>query len=709
METKKLYIEQFTDFTTGAQVGEYFIKFPPKPALKDIVNYKLPKEKQFFKKSSYIIDGKEVFPADLIGDAWHSLPENKKKEIYNNEWEKLHNGEWQFINGFTIFINGYYYFFLNYFKEEEFTPGFWDSQWFSSLITLDSYYDEYVLGLLDIKRRRAGWSMLKNAFAAYVAVVHSKSNIGLMGYNIDDSIQINFEPIRDCILGLPDFLLGEPYLTARQENTLSKEKTAKGMHFSNSKSNIFVKATKEKGFDGSKLRYAVIDEFCKWENTNPLKTLEKNTLVIKSGGQKIFIRDKKTGKKIKSAGLCNLLSSVDEINDKQINTILKMWEACGPETAYGDSCSSLDTRRYFSPAYFGYNDEHGNCMDAYGFSDVDKAKELIESIYLNKLQHLGFEVAREFKRKHPFTIEDALTPSAETCQFNFELLEEAKLNCLALPINSPKRPVFTQLNWTNYLETVNANPKPEYRDFDVNARFNISGHPDKPNNIQRILDKILPLNVGKYIATLDPVDYNKAQLNANSKASRPALRVKRVLDMAIDADKFDNQGNPINNGLGFETNRTVCVYFIRTDDIKEMWDDIAKVLIYYGCPLLYERSTRTVFDYLDARGMIGFLMDTKGNLINEETRDNYGIKTTDASKQNYFDATRNYINRFALAERHMECIDQLMRVTPLTMTKYDIATAYMINEFIDAHVASKYKSSFSEEKIKNIFENLKFN
>lgn len=706
---KKLYIEQFTDFTTGAQVGEYFIKFPKKPALKDIVNYKLPKEKQFFKKSSYIINGKEVFPSDLIGDEWNNLPESKKKEIYNNEWEKIHNGEWQFINGFTIYINGYYYFTLNYFKDDGFTPGFWDSQWFSSLLTLDSYYDDFVLAQLDIKRRRAGWSLLKNSFAAYVAVVHSRSNIGLMGYNIEDSVAINFEPIRDCILGLPDFLLGEPYLTSRASNTLSKEKTAKGMHFTNSKNNIFVKATKEKGFDGSKLRFAIIDEFCKWENTSPLKTLEKNTLVIKSGGQKIFLRDKVTGNKIKSAGLCNLLSSVDEINDKQINTIQRMWDACAPDTAYGDSCSSLDTRRYFSPAYFGYNDEHGRCMDEYGFSDVEKAKALIETVYENKLKHLGFEEAREFKRKHPFNIEDALTPSADTCQFNFELLEEAKLNALALPKDSPKRPVFAQLHWTEIMEKVNVEPKPEYRDFDVNARFSISGHPAVPNNIQNILGKKVPLNVGKYIATLDPVDYNKGQLNANTKSSRPAIRVKRVLDMAIDGHRFDEKGNPLNNGLDFETNRTVCIYFFRTDNIKDMWDDIAKVLIYYGCPLLYERSTRTVFDYLDSRGMISFLMDTKGNLINEETRDNYGVKTTDRTKQNYFDTTRNYINQYALAERHTECIDQLMRVTPLTMPKNDIATAYMINEFIDSHMASQYRTAFSPDKIKSIFEDLKFN
>jgi len=705
---KELYIDQFTDYTTYCDVGEYRILFPPMPAKKDIVNYGIPPEKQFYKKASYEINGKSYFPCDLIGELWVNLPESKKKEIYHNEWEKIHNGEWQYIAGRTIYINGYYYFFLNYYKSDGFTPDFWDSQWFNSLLTLDSYYNEYVLGQLDIKRRRGGWTMMKNAFAAYVAVAHTYSNVGLMGYNIEDSLTINFEPIRDCILGLPDFLLGEPYLSARKNNTLGKEKTAKAMTFDGSSNRIFTKATKEKGFDGQKLRFAVIDEFCKWENTNPLKTLEKNTLCIKSGGQKIYLRNRHTGKKIKPAGLCQLLSSVDEINDSQISVINKMWDGCSPETAIGSSCSSLDTRRYFSPAFFGYNDEHGSCIDEFGFSDVEKAKALIQEVYENKLKYLGYEEAREFKRKHPFTIEDALTPSSEVCQFNIDRLEMARINALELPLDSPKRPVFTQLHWNDAFNTVYADPKPEYRDFNINARFSISGHPDVPNNIQNILGKKVPLNVGKYIASLDPIDYNKGQLNINTKGSLPCLRIKRVLDMAIDGDKFDDMGNPLNNGLDFETNRTVAIYFFRPDDVKELWDDIAKALIYWGCPLLYERSTRTVFDFLDQKGMMGFLLDAKGNLINEATRDSYGIKTTEESKRNYFDAARIYIERYGLAERHIECIEQMTRVTPTTMPKYDIAAAYMIGEFIDNHIAYKYRDALSDTQIKSLYENLKF-
>ena len=49
------------------------------------------------------------------------------------------------------------------------------------------------------------------------------------------------------------------------------------------------------------------------------------------------------------------------------------------------------------------------------------------------------------------------------------------------------------MSWINRLESVNVEAKPEYRDFNVNARFSISGHPEVKNNVQKMLGKIMPL------------------------------------------------------------------------------------------------------------------------------------------------------------------------------------------------------------------------
>jgi hypothetical protein len=702
---KELYIENFTDFTTGANVGEYFIRFPTRPSLKKMVNYGIPVEKQVFQRSKYEINGKYYYASDLIGDMWTLLPDKTRAQIFTEEWEKIHNGEWQIINGKTIYLNDFNYYFLNYYRSNTINySNFWDSQWFYQLLLGDSFYASDVLGLMYVKGRRGGGTAPNNSAASKAMTTISNSNCGMMNYNLVKSNQVNFTPTKANILKLPDLLLPEPYLTARREGKLKGEKTTDSIEFPGVNNFLYTAPTVETAFDGQLIRLGVIDEPFKWPNTDPLVTMEKNLLCVKDGGIKHNIKDKVTGNILKYAGLVVFVSSVDEVADEQIQVVNNMYDVCSPETATDTWCSTYGARRYFEPSAFGLN----GYMDKFGFSKFDEAQEYLDKEYENTLKNAGWEKAREFRRKNPRFIEDALTPSSAVCQFDFELLNKRREAIMDWPITSEKKPVLSQLEWIENMKTVSVKPMPEYRDFNVNAKFNISGHPDIPNNIQKLFDKKIPLNVGKYIASLDPIDYNKGQLNVNTKSSKPALRVKRILDMSIDGDKFDELGNPKNRGLDFETNRTVLTYFFRPDDTKDLWDDIAKVLIYYGCPLIYERTTRSVFDYLDERGMSGFFLDAKGNLITDETRDNYGIKTSEPAKRNYFDTTRNYINTFVNAERHIECIDQLITVTPKTMTKHDIATAYMILECIDSAVAYKYRDSISDNKLKEILSNLNF-
>ena len=45
--------------------GEYFIPFPSMPNKKDIVNYGITREKQFFKRTTYEINGKNYFASSV--------------------------------------------------------------------------------------------------------------------------------------------------------------------------------------------------------------------------------------------------------------------------------------------------------------------------------------------------------------------------------------------------------------------------------------------------------------------------------------------------------------------------------------------------------------------------------------------------------------------------------------------------------------------
>ena len=90
------------------------------------------------------------------------------------------NGEWQIIDGKTIWINEFYYHFLNYYRAN--TINFskcWDSQWFYDLLLADSFYAPDVLGLLYFKGRRGGGTAGTAALGAPGAVGNANYGPGI--------------------------------------------------------------------------------------------------------------------------------------------------------------------------------------------------------------------------------------------------------------------------------------------------------------------------------------------------------------------------------------------------------------------------------------------------------------------------------------------------------------------------------------------------
>src|SRR5690606_26511089 len=162
---------------------------------------------------------------------------------------------------------------LNYFRLDGINrPQFWDSQWFLNLLLEDSFYHDNVLGLMYVKGRRGGGTAPMNSGSANIATQFKNSNCGLMNYNVEQALKVNFSPIRQTILKHPDFFLPDPYLTARDKGkqALDKLKTTNELVFPDVNCNIYISATKEEGFDGTIQRFSVLDEPYKWSNTDPL-------------------------------------------------------------------------------------------------------------------------------------------------------------------------------------------------------------------------------------------------------------------------------------------------------------------------------------------------------------------------------------------------------------------------------------------------------
>lgn len=699
-----LYIEQFTDFETYVSVGEYSIALPDKPKKGDIINYKFATDNQIFRRTKYKIGAKEIYASDIDYKIWSILSESQRKEISDTEWHRRINGCWYYIGGKTIYIPGSHYFFLNYYRFTNGTyPQFWDSQWFDFLLLEDSFYNPKVLGMEKVKGRRGGGTAVALGFELWCATMFRGSKCGMMNKNEKRADETNFTPLAYAYSCLPYFFQLEPYRTNIENNKklLIKNKLDfVGSTADYINSYIDFRATKDDSYDGDILRFLLLDEVWKWEYKNPLDAILKLILCIKDGGLKNNIKDSE-GNVLKFAGLMYLIASVDEISDEQINNVNEAWNIANPITETEYLCSTHGIRRYFEPVYFGYK----GCLDKFGFSDTEKAINIVDTQYNIILKEQGEAKAREYRRQHPKEIEDALMPSVSSSAFNPVLIANAIKNVKNL--DDKKKPIRYKLIWEEKYFSVKAIPCPDINENDINARFTISMLPDIKNNIQYRNGELYPNNKDLFLMSIDPIDYDKKASDRPDKLSDGSCRVKRLLDMSVDGDRFDSDGNPLEYGLDFQTNRTILTYSFRPDYAQEFFDDMLKVAVFYGGYVMMERTSNTLKKtFIDAK-MGNFLLDNKGKPITPDTHQNAGVKTSAETKVDFFQAGDLYISEYILAERHIEVLEQLKDLCPENMTKRDLGTAFLIGEWASNLRRNRFKE-FREKNKKTISTGIRF-
>jgi hypothetical protein len=427
------------------------------------------------------------------------------------------------------------------------------------------------------------------------------------------------------------------------------------------------------------MTYIVIDELFKWKNVSPTKAVEIQSLCIKDGGVKnstLF-----NGKQI-FKGLLSCLSSVEEIADEQLEDVRKLWDSCNPNTETETQISSSGGIRYFEPFFFGFK----GYMDKFGYSQVEECRRVHNDLEKQIRKTKGNKAAIDWRRKHPETLDHALLPSMSKSAFNVDILNTAEQNYLNL-LPDEQKPVMGNLVWVEKFVSVKWVPMPFETEFSHLARWELSGIPDDAHRNAVSMHSNgnkLPLNRGIYTMAVDPVDHNVDETSDGSKLSNGAACVKREFDIKVDGDKFDAEGEPVNNGFGFETNRTVAVYCYRPDDSEDFWEDMAKGSIFWGAPTMMEATSRGMKKYYIDNNMQMFLLNNDGSQINYSNKDTIGWKASGPAKQQQFEATDNYFTRFGLSERHLSVIRDAKVTNKVNLTHHDVMSAYTILQTVSS-------------------------
>lgn len=121
------------------------------------------------------------------------------------------------------------------------------------------------------------------------------------------------------------------------------------------------------------------------------------------------------------------------------------------------------------------------------------------------------------------------------------------------------------------------------------------------------------------------------------------------------------------------TYRFVCTYRKRKKTSKLFADDMLKMCQYWGAMMYPETEVPVIWDYFEDNGYGGFLK--YGVAADGHVNDKPGFNSR-GSKQNLFDAIRNYTSIFTPHERHIDFLEEVIRIKGLDdMTHNDVFTA----------------------------------
>lgn len=207
------------------------------------------------------------------------------------------------------------------------------------------------------------------------------------------------------------------------------------------------------------------------------------------------------------------------------------------------------------------------------------------------------------------------------------------------------------------------------------GRFLISKKLTRGNASRRIWDSDMeywmPEGEEPFVGCADPVGYhNKMQSKMRedkAKTSYAACGVFYDYDERIDGDK------PIDE---WASNRFVCSYMHKTQDLDEYCEESLMMCIYFNALMFPEGNRDGIIKYFEERDHGGYFKYAY-EIENKSFRDKPGFDTGSGigSKSNLFSCIRDYIEMHLFKEDHYEFIEQWKRIKAVEeMTKYDLFT-----------------------------------
>lgn len=566
------------------------------------------------------------------------------------EFERIHNGHWIFINGKAYWLPGAYYFYLNYWWVGDAVPEFRYPD--LELMWLWDHVDKSPtwLGVIYITMRSTGKSYLGGAINYHKAITKREARTGIQSKTGEAAGSFFREKILIPVSKLPEFLRGinrDMFLgdTTGSSNISfsppAKKKIPNKVYNMMKKKALYswmdFLSTIWSAYDGQSLSFYFGDEIGKWVEENIFKTWGTIFNCLWRGNKK--------------RGSALLTTTVEKMELGGENCF-KVWNASDMSTyLHGRTQSGMV--QYFRGAL------DATFFDEFGFPDRQQAKEYHDG-ERQKRQHDQADLVK-YKQQNPYTVEEAFWVTSSTCIYNQEIL-----------LTSRDRIIYTK----NQVRT-----------------GRIEWVPGKIDKEARFVDD----DAGFWNITFTNFEYNQVRTNeGHKKTFTPLANHKRIMgidpyaseDLA-DEDAGSDGAAAVYNKHDINIPEEFCDTFIadylgRPKDPFVFYEDMIVAAFWFGCAMFIETNKSNMRDYLKTRG---YRWGYEGNELDfmwerpESTLTKYSVKQAEGmwngkgTITHYTNSTAQHIEDHGHKLKHVRIIDDWIKFDPKKTKKFDMGVA----------------------------------
>jgi len=649
-----------------------------------------------------------VTNAKIQQEYWDRLSANK--DYYKEEiefikkmwWHRL-NGYWFFNNGIATYISGWHFFYLNFWKNEDYLdtngmPEYRDRDRREFLFytycytTTETFKDldrngnalkdkngkynmidlknRVCFGFAQNKNRRSG---LTNKCLNIVQEVTSRTigtdGGGIMSYTNDNAKSHYGTKLVPAWRTMPLFF--KPITTSTNNPTSIRFEVPGNIFSVKGLDTQITHATTAdpKYYDGKKLIAALLDEEGKTSNTDIYARHNCIKQCLSQGnGAKIhgFTMHPSTVEEYSSGGeifrdLCQASNFYKRMENGQTET--------GMFLIFISSVEGLD-----------------EYVDEYGFSVIHDKND--DKKYKGAYSHLNSQLEyyknkgdtksliqyRSLRKQFPFWYRDSWLGESGEVGWDMNMIDERISELERL---NGSNVVVGNFEWENGIidSKVCFVPREDGK-FEVSKLL-------KDRSNQRSSFSDYDALSGQYITMYRPLNPDSGVVGSDAFRFKARSEIKsnskidRMSDGGISAYQNRDPKDITDNIEDWEGNNFICVYRHRAETDDEFAEDVLKCCVWYGFMSYPENNIETVWKHFIKRGYKGYLKYD----INEEGRISekpgvfYG-GSTNKRKQEAFSEMRNFISLKGNKINHLPLLKELRDITCIDeLTRYDLLAA----------------------------------